>query len=240
MMRDIYTATEEALLWLGEEPSVPIPTVSPDQSQAVDTLILQVDEYLSDLVSTFDTWQDTDVGPLASSLRSSLRTNTSVPGPDTFRIGPTRPHTWRGDELDIDRISKALDPSHPDSTPQDDPVFHAFALFRFLADRETHLDSIPYLTLEPDSHQTILTHARRAVHYLTTLPWWSRIWTVQECLLPPRATLLYGPVSMPWWMFPMAAKNFERHRNTCCAGVPGVKDMLNLQVESHSIMDLRE
>lgn len=29
-------------------------------------------------------------------------------------------------------------------------------------------------------------------------PWWSRIWTVQEAVLAPKNTLLWGPLTMPW------------------------------------------
>ncbi|KAK3356702.1 hypothetical protein B0T25DRAFT_138042 [Lasiosphaeria hispida] len=46
------------------------------------------------------------------------------------------------------------------------------------------------------SHSRTLTISMPPL--VTTRPWWSRIWTAQECILPPVCTLLYGPVSMPW------------------------------------------
>lgn len=29
-------------------------------------------------------------------------------------------------------------------------------------------------------------------------PWWARVWTVQEAVLPPHLILMWGPLSMPW------------------------------------------
>ncbi|KAK4450871.1 heterokaryon incompatibility protein-domain-containing protein [Podospora aff. communis PSN243] len=228
MMDDIYRNTPEALLWLGEEPTAPVPTVSAEQGQQVDELILQTDKYLADLVTALDGWQDTGIGPQEASLWASVQAPLPALEPDTFRITATRPHVWSGAEADMDSIAAAL----TDPTLANDSIFHAFALFRLLADESKHIHSIPYLALEPSSQQTMFTHARRAAHFLTTLPWWSRIWTVQECILPPNATLLYGPVSMPWHLILTGIRNFCVHRNTCCEGVPGVRDMLNLQVET--------
>lgn len=36
-------------------------------------------------------------------------------------------------------------------------------------------------------------------------PWWSRIWTVQEAVLPPRALVHWGPLSIEWEIFGDAA-----------------------------------
>lgn len=37
--------------------------------------------------------------------------------------------------------------------------------------------------------------------------WWSRIWTVQEAILPPSATVVWGPLSIPWGTLRVAASN---------------------------------
>ncbi len=47
-----------------------------------------------------------------------------------------------------------------------------------------------------------------AVNTLMTLPWWYRIWTVQESILPPAATLYWGPFSLPWELMRRAADSF--------------------------------
>ncbi|KAK3360686.1 heterokaryon incompatibility protein-domain-containing protein [Lasiosphaeria hispida] len=227
MMSDIYATTSGALLWLGEEPDAPAHTVSPAQSQEVDSLMLQTNKFLANLVSALDTWQDTEIGHLAADLQRSIQAPLPAPGPDNFLITRTRPHTWHGD----DRDTRALLDAATDLGLANDSIFHAFALFRLLAE-DHHLHAIPYFRLEPDDRRTHLTHARRAAHWLTTRPWWSRIWTVQECILPPVCVLLYGPVSMPWDAVLTGLLRFQQHRDTCCAAVPGVRDMLNLPVEA--------
>lgn len=231
MMSDIYTRTSDALLWLGEEPEVPAPTVSPAQSQELDAMMHQSGRFLDNLASALQSWQDTELDPLVADLMDAIAAPLPALGPDNFRIGRTRPHTWHGDDRDATALLDAE--INPDLA--DDSIFHAFALFRLLAE-DKHLHAIPYFVLEPDDRQTHLTYARRAAHWLTTRTWWSRIWTAQECILPPTCTLLYGPVSMPWDVLLRGLLNFQRHRDTCCAAVPGVRDMLNLQAET--VLDL--
>ncbi|KAF8853762.1 HET-domain-containing protein [Acephala macrosclerotiorum] len=46
--------------------------------------------------------------------------------------------------------------------------------------------------------------------------WWYRIWVVQETVLPPKVTVIFGSLIAPWTMFAQAAENFEWHRNRCC------------------------
>lgn len=43
---------------------------------------------------------------------------------------------------------------------------------------------------------------------MITLPWWNRIWTVQEALLPGRATVYWGPYELNWTVFHKAADAF--------------------------------
>jgi hypothetical protein len=45
-------------------------------------------------------------------------------------------------------------------------------------------------------------------------PWWSRIWTVQEIVLPVSATVLWGPLTIPWETLETAAANI------CLGGIP--------------------
>ncbi|TGJ78891.1 hypothetical protein E0Z10_g9870 [Xylaria hypoxylon] len=49
--------------------------------------------------------------------------------------------------------------------------------------------------------------AGKAIKLLMASPWWSRIWTVQETTSPKNATILWGPLSIPWSFMKDAAEN---------------------------------
>lgn len=48
-------------------------------------------------------------------------------------------------------------------------------------------------------------------------PKFSRIWVVQEIILPPRATVLYGQITTPLTVLFEAALNLQRHQDSCCS-----------------------
>jgi hypothetical protein len=48
------------------------------------------------------------------------------------------------------------------------------------------------------------------------VPYWDRIWIVQENILPPSATVVLGSISMAWYHFSDAAKVLMKHWMTCC------------------------
>lgn len=66
-----------------------------------------------------------------------------------------------------------------------------------------------------------------ALQWLADRPWWKRIWTVQECLLPQNCVVVYRPVEAPWSMFFEAISNLQKHRVSCCSCVPGINNTLN-------------
>ncbi|KAK3390618.1 heterokaryon incompatibility protein-domain-containing protein [Podospora didyma] len=230
LMSDIYSRTARCLIWLGEEPDVPVPTVSPDQAQKVNDLILETDKFLAGLMEQFEQGGGEMAG-FADTLRQSMQGAHKDIGPDDFRITRTRPCSWYGDGRDI----ATLDAAATDPGSVQDSIFHAFALFRMLA-QDRHLDQIPYLQQEEteggSSIGTYNTNARRAAHWLASRDWWSRVWTVQECILPRESTVVYGPVETPWRCLLDGILNFLRHRDSCCATVSGVHDMLNFHVET--------
>jgi hypothetical protein len=54
--------------------------------------------------------------------------------------------------------------------------------------------------------------AGRGLEAMAATSWWSRIWTVQEATLPPRALILWGPLSIPWETAYQAAVNMVANR----------------------------
>ncbi|KIX09356.1 uncharacterized protein Z518_00435 [Rhinocladiella mackenziei CBS 650.93] len=71
--------------------------------------------------------------------------------------------------------------------------------------------AIPPSLSTPDQ----LEGAYRAFKTLTLNghPWWSRIWTVQEVVLPPKVLVRWGPLSLPWSIVAKAASNLCSSRN---------------------------
>lgn len=73
----------------------------------------------------------------------------------------------------------------------------------------------------------------RILSRITRRPWWTRIWIVQEVLLPPSAVIYIGHFSIPWKTFSQAVKNFIRHRQSCCSGALSEKPNHEMDVLSY-------
>jgi len=88
-----------------------------------------------------------------------------------------------------------------------------------LADAKAAVDIIRYLSEageadDPNSvpvppalaSQETLVGPAKALHTVSVEEgeWWLRIWTAQEAILPANATMLWGPLSMPWEMMTRA------------------------------------
>lgn len=56
----------------------------------------------------------------------------------------------------------------------------------------------------------------RAVEIMMNLPWWNRIWTFQEAVLLPKATVVCGSIHIPWTVFETAVVNSGSHNEKCC------------------------
>jgi hypothetical protein len=51
------------------------------------------------------------------------------------------------------------------------------------------------------------------------LEWWTRIWTVQECVLPYHAIVIHGPFTLPWRTMLKAAACFDYRLDSCCGAL---------------------
>jgi len=81
------------------------------------------------------------------------------------------------------------------------------------ADAEDALHSIAWMAGAREAPAFLGDGARRdacgrTIKKLMGLPWWGRIWTVQESILPPRATLHWGPFALDWDLMYRAADSF--------------------------------
>ncbi|KAM5353407.1 hypothetical protein ACJ41O_000057 [Fusarium nematophilum] len=121
-------------------------------------------------------------------------------------ILPTWKTHWYGDERDDESIEWLWGEFYYYSTLQEqvdpgtiDGICHAFANLRLLS--QGHLSSHPLFAdmtddsfAYPMSYHEYCELITKALTPFFESPWWTRIWTVQECILPPRATFIYGTV----------------------------------------------
>ncbi|TGJ79444.1 hypothetical protein E0Z10_g9318 [Xylaria hypoxylon] len=223
LMGEIYSQTAHGLLWLGEEPDEPQPIVSKEQDDEVARLLKMSGDVLDEVLGEVSAFlPHIDIPKDLSSIPEvKLR-----PGEYDFKIRRTRPEHWdpKFDPGELNEAGKlALE---ADS-------FYQVGCLLMLLGLGSHLNWIAHLQYEPDdAPATFRTNTRQALHWLGTRPWWTRIWTVQECILPKDSELLYGPVRIPWRRFLTGIANFQKHRTSCCANVPGVNDMLNHLVDT--------
>ncbi|KAK4634123.1 hypothetical protein CLAFUW4_01196 [Fulvia fulva] len=56
----------------------------------------------------------------------------------------------------------------------------------------------------------------RCLEDLLDVPWFSRTWTVQEVVRAVDATVMRGPISLPWRTLVTACLNWVRHFDSCC------------------------
>ncbi|KAI8623863.1 heterokaryon incompatibility protein-domain-containing protein [Xylariaceae sp. FL1651] len=219
LMGDIYSQTARGLLWLGEEPDEPQPTVSKEQEDEVMRKLEMADNVLNEISARLPHLHiSEDLTPMPE---VKLR-----PGEHDFKITRSPAEHW-----DPQFNPGSLDDAGKLALEADS--FYQVNCLLSLLGLGAHLGGIAHLQHEPDDvPATFRTNTRKALHWLGTRPWWHRIWTVQECILPRDSDLLYGPIRIPWGRFLAAILNFQKHRTSCCADVPGVNDMLNGIVET--------
>ncbi|KAI8712284.1 HET domain-containing protein [Fusarium sp. LHS14.1] len=98
-------------------------------------------------------------------------------------------------------------------------VENAIALIRKLADDHHifYLDFNTDASSLPDKSFQVLYKATECIRSFVTQPWWSRMWTVQEAVLPADPTVQYGAIKLSWMVFSQAVENMFGHfQRRCC------------------------
>ncbi|KAK7432972.1 hypothetical protein QQZ08_000443 [Neonectria magnoliae] len=68
--------------------------------------------------------------------------------------------------------------------------------------------------LQDDHHDNRRRAAAAAFKAFITMPWWGRIWTVQEAILPRQATVYWGPSEISWeWLHRAADRFYDNPRD---------------------------
>ncbi|KAK7920316.1 heterokaryon incompatibility protein-domain-containing protein [Apiospora marii] len=85
-------------------------------------------------------------------------------------------------------------------------VAKAFADLERLANNE-HIFPDEQLFERPEQYSSIIL--------MLNLPWWTRIWTLQECILPGNVTLVFGPWKISFETLEKAVNNWDNHHKDC-------------------------
>ena len=99
----------------------------------------------------------------------------------------------------------------------DDP----FALLRQFH-HDKHLRELPCFHRDDKTHRysfqsgTAFDREYTAFCNVVQSPWWSRLWTVQEAILPHEAVLFFGIQAYKWTCFVQATANCRKHWWGCC------------------------
>ncbi|KAF2786516.1 HET-domain-containing protein, partial [Melanomma pulvis-pyrius CBS 109.77] len=117
-------------------------------------------------------------------------------------------------------------PDLPDGRPENHLVL-AMCLMRLLAG-DVHLEEIPLL-----GNVNIQRACIAAFQGLILQPWWNRIWVVQEVILPPKVTVIFGSFTAPLSMYASASTHLSKHRSTCCSAVLPSSDPQNACLDDY-------
>ncbi|ORY14533.1 heterokaryon incompatibility protein-domain-containing protein [Clohesyomyces aquaticus] len=110
----------------------------------------------------------------------------------------------------------------------------AFALIRMLSMNE-HIHKLPLFeaseqTSFSSDRVSQLSEALRCMMNNPWTPWWSRIWVVQEVVMPREVKIVYGNVSAPWTILADAARFYAVHTRSCCSKVAAIMSQDCLKV----------
>ncbi|KAJ1327010.1 HET domain-containing protein [Microdochium nivale] len=91
-------------------------------------------------------------------------------------------------------VGGSADPSSSART-KEDLATATGELLRFVTDNSNHdAEHLPTCLSKPEA----VTSVGRALSTMMDCAWWNRMWTLQECILAPTATLLWAPLVVDW------------------------------------------
>jgi len=222
LMGEIYSKTTRGIIFLGEEPEELGFNETLEERRQLQSFFTGIPTPGLEAFHAQFQMLKASAGPdMLAVLNQVIGGISQQPAPRDNIIQRTQECVWNADDRDIPILIQADDHNF-----ENDTIFHAFCLLRLLA-MDTHPSEIGYITSEFEDGIRYPSKAIRALKWLGERPWWKRIWTVQECILPTQCVVVYGPVQAPWSMFYDAMSNLQRHRISCCASVPGISETLS-------------
>jgi hypothetical protein len=152
--------------------------------------------------------------PTQSSSEASMSSSTDV----TPEL-----RSWSGDDSDKSMLdlywndfNREGEKFHLKASRNIDHLFHAFCFIRLQAAGEHFHKLPPFVDLGGTINDTYREKVIQVLSSFIGSSWFTRIWVVQEAILPPKATCLYGPMTFPLDLIMDAADKFTIHTSSCC------------------------
>ena len=133
---------------------------------------------------------------------------------------------WEGDGRDSDKLVEYFQADLGgvygvllNDCPEMADVYSAFVFLRLILDG-AHLYDLAFFQRSGEyilQSTTKWEQAIRGLEIITKSPWWNRIWVLQETVLPPRATIHFGNITIPWKTIAQATKKLTHHYTFCCS-----------------------
>jgi hypothetical protein len=133
-----------------------------------------------------------------------------------------QPRMYRltGDDTDVEIVDAYFNQTRPQDDDDNDAedILGDFVYLKLRAMGE-HIDEIPFFEANDKKLQPRQTWpaVARALDTLSSNPWWTRIWVVQETVLAREATVVYSHVTAPWEILAQAAHTSVTNDTSCCA-----------------------
>lgn len=102
-----------------------------------------------------------------------------------------------------------------------------------MTDHLNHIPSIADLQDPSDNKNDNFMEPIQAVGALMRRSWWSRMWTVQEAILPPDALVICGDICLEWKALVRAAKSWEDHTTAGCCHAVNKEMNYTLRYQTH-------
>ncbi|USP81699.1 hypothetical protein yc1106_08973 [Curvularia clavata] len=128
---------------------------------------------------------------------------------------------WTGNDTDLVLIDSYFKRKtlQDGSNKKDCEAEDVVGLFVFMKLRamDKHVHEIPFFDVHGDKLQAKKTWLSiiRAMHTLSSHPWWTRIWVVQESILARKAKVIYCNITAPWTLLAEATRSAARHIHCC-------------------------
>ncbi|KAF1847680.1 uncharacterized protein K460DRAFT_426459 [Cucurbitaria berberidis CBS 394.84] len=149
-----------------------------------------------------------------------------------------RIYQWTGDDTDVELVNAYFEwyQNQREEKNYGEDILGAFVFIRLRAG-DKHLNEMPFFDVEGKRLQARKPWPAvvRALETLNSVPWWTRVWVLQETALARKATVIYNHTTAPWDMLARATISSQTHDQFCC------EDLLNTRplVEEKIITKLR-